>query len=81
MDFQFQVPGVLVSMSAGLCSLSKRVVENKVKTQASFIEHLGKFTFRVCVYVCLQDKERELCLHVYVVVDEILSRQNTHIGG
>ena len=49
------------------------MVENKVQTQASFMQHLGKFIFPVCGGG--GDKEREMCLHVCMAVEEILSRQ------
>lgn len=63
--FFLQVPGVLVSMSAGLCSLESTECGGKSKTQASFIEHLGKFTFPVHVHVCLTKRERAVSLYTF----------------
>lgn len=66
-------------MSAGSGSLKPSVVENKVKTQASFMGHLGKFTFPVCVLGEVElgggQRERGLCLHACVVVGKTLSLQ------
>ncbi len=74
-----QASGILFSMGAGLCSMTLLcVVENNVKTQASFIEHLGKFTFPVRVCVWGGGGQRETAVsHTCLVVSKILSRHYT----